>query len=391
LKKEKSENWKKYLKESTVFLLQRIVCDSDRLALDVLLETRKLYHTREKSGLSIIQYMIGLRDKLMPPQECNNNFLEIADCAYDLTLAKYSNLPNSSPKAPKANTYRQKGDSVDCRLYYFAVLNQIQERIFNVKPKGPLEEEKITGSVFQGLVTKNFFRSRLECARSSKFTIRYVWNACGKKFSLKYPSHMTAKQFREWLSQNTQHINLMKPDAQIELQSLINEKLKAGYHIEIDNLNDFDVSEQRNEPLSNDVKDSNKFTKDLSNSVTRRKVRNLNKQRPAIRKLGKKKLENLIKEIFEQLDEDEFTPGRMAKKYGISKSTFSRFAGSKWNEIDQNIEVASIPDLWQNTAKVLAGNPILMETVIAAGFTEVLKNIFSILEPSPQKGLKNAT
>ena len=118
MKKQKPENCEKLLIEPTVSLIQRIVCDSDRLALKVLLETRKLFYTREKSGLSIIQFLIGLREKLMPSEQCNSDLLEIADCAYDLTLAKYTNFSNPPTEKSKANTSCQRGDRVDCRLYY---------------------------------------------------------------------------------------------------------------------------------------------------------------------------------------------------------------------------------------------------------------------------------
>ncbi|MFC1895240.1 hypothetical protein ACFL0Q_01050 [Thermodesulfobacteriota bacterium] len=391
LKNQKPENREKLLKESTVSLIERIVSNSDRLALEVLFESRKLFRTNEKPRLSIIQHLIGLRDKLIPPKECDSHLLDVADCAYDLTLAKYSNFPNPPGKKPKPKLYHQRGDGVDCRLYYLAVLNKIQEKMEIDRPQGHIKEEEIAGLILQGLVTRNFNLSKLECERFSKFTIRYAWEVSGKRFYLQYPSYMTPQQFKEWLIQNTQDIDLMKSDARIRIQSLINEKMKSGHDIQIDKIegtNDF-IPEEEPSPI--DVVEGIKFTKDLADSVAKRKVRDIDKQRPVIRKLGKDNLECLINDLFKQMAEGEFEPGRIARKYGISKSTFSRFAGSKWSEINQNTEPASIPDLWRNTAKVLAGNPIFMETVIRTELAGRLKRILYLIEHSSQKGFKNAT
>ena len=97
-------------------------------------------------------------------------------------------------------------------------------------------------------------------------------------------------------------------------------------------------------------------------AVADEKARNISFQRPSIRELGQDRLRSMVLEIFDALQEDEIEDGRMADKYGLSKATFSRFAGVRWQ--DGN---GIIPDLWCNTAHVLAGHPVFNEAAQESG------------------------
>lgn len=389
MNKDELELWEKLTKEPTVSLIQRIVGDSDRLALKVLFETRKLFRIKEEPQLSIGQYLIKLRDKFAPPEECDKDQCEIADCAYDLTLAKYSNFPGHPKKIFNSGHYHQKGTRVDCRLYYRAFLDKIQEKLDADRQNSHLQEENLAGLVLQGLINRNFSLSRLECERSSKFFVRYVWRFSGKEFTLKYPSYLTAKQFKEWLKENTKDLNLTEPDARNRIQSLINEKLERGYHVQADKIIEAYDLTQDQPPSPLDMNEGLNFTRDLAETVAQKKVENIDEQRPAIRRLGENSLECLIKEIFTELAQGNFKQGRIARKYGLSKATFSRFAGSKWSEKNKGTVVTKIPDLWRNTAKVLSENPIFMETVISSRFVDRLERIQGLVENTSEGSINN--
>jgi len=66
----------------------------------------------------------------------------------------------------------------------------------------------------------------------------------------------------------------------------------------------------------------------------------------------------------------------LAKKFGLSSATFSRFASIRWSE-GENLRFSNVPDLWSNTAGVLAANPDFVE---AAGRAGVLAKIRQITE-----------
>ena len=54
---------------------------------------------------------------------------------------------------------------------------------------------------------------------------------------------------------------------------------------------------------------------------------------------------------------------RLADAFGISRATFTRFAGSRW-KMDAD---GRVPDLWANTAQTLAAHAPFMEAAEEAG------------------------
>ena len=98
---------------------------------------------------------------------------------------------------------------------------------------------------------------------------------------------------------------------------------------------------------------------------------------------------NLVNRIFTDIADEQYNLSEVARSFNLSKATLSRFAGSDWRkdkDMDQ-ISEADIPDLWINTARVLAGNTALMETVKNTGLADVIDYILTIV--CPQKGSQN--
>jgi hypothetical protein len=113
-------------------------------------------------------------------------------------------------------------------------------------------------------------------------------------------------------------------------------------------------------------------------TIAQEKVHNIDQMRPAIRALGKESLHAIIMRIFDDIYGDKFEDNRIASEFGLSKATFSRFAGSRWFEkIDD--EKIQIPDLWQNMAKLMATDPDFMELALSAGIMPRLKKVCGII------------
>ena len=129
------------------------------------------------------------------------------------------------------------------------------------------------------------------------------------------------------------------------------------------------------------------FVGSLADTVAQEKIENIDELRPGIKKLGKRTIERLVLQIFSRISAGEYEAVRLAEQYGISKATFSRFAGSRWVEKIGDTDVVKIPDLWRNTAKILAGSRVFMETVLTSGFTCKLEEILAYIKN--QKGKKN--
>lgn len=369
--------WKALTTESTVNLVRRIVQDSNSLALRVFLETRRLFHLKDEPPLLLSEFLMKLRDRMAPPECFDIDEDKLADCAYDLTLSKYMSFP-SGPNTRE----------IDCRNYYSAFLCLIRRAIEKEQIIDQLQEESYAGNLLQKLVYKNWLRSKLDCRRKTLFSKRYIWEVKGVRLYLWYPSYMTAADFRNWIEENFKDIDLSDPkDEQRRIQSIIDKTFGRGHHVSLDGPA-LEINLSVKEGYSAiEFFDGLVFVGSLAEAVGKEKVKNINELRPAIRKLGEEKVERLILQIFSDLMKNDFNAGKIAKKYGLSKSTVSRFAGSKWVEKIGDTDAVIIPGLWRNTAKILVGNPAFMEAVLTSGFACKLKEILAYIKK--QEGKKN--
>ena len=384
--KNRTESWKTLKKKSTVKLVRLIVENSDQQALSVLLKSRKLFRLKDEPPLLLPEFLFKLRERSLSSDEYEIAEVELADCIYDLTVAKYTNFPNQPKEDSDPDSYTVRGEGVDCKNYYRAFLTKMEQKINRGKFASSAQEEVFAGKVLQRLVYANFLRSKEDCKRNTPFSIRYNWEAKGKKFYLWYPSYMSAKNFRMWLEKNVNDVDPNNPNEQRRIQALIDRTFKRGYYISLDEPNSgnktFGLEDENH---SFDSHEGPLFVNDLANTVAKEKSRNLKRLRPAIRKLGKKSVEALILRIFSDLSRDEYTATKVADKYGINKSTFSRFAGNEWVDKLKTDKDVTIPDLWHNTANILAENPDFMTSVITLGFGGELKEVLNFINRSGPK------
>ena len=385
LKEKNAETLKASLtalrKESTVQLVRRIVESSDKPALRVLMEERKLFQLKGERPLLLPEFLLKMRERLAPPEQCDIYDCDLADCAYDLTLLKYINFPDETEVNGNRRNSSLKGSRVDCRNYYRPFLCLMEGKIKKGAFVSQAEEEFTAGQLLNKLVWKAFLFSKLECRRSSLFSVRYNWEVNGVRFTLWYPSYMTAKEFREWLDAHFRDIHPDAPNEQKRLQAIIDANLKRGYNISLD-VPGGAVSKLHieDEPCSLEVYDGYGIVKRLADIVAQEKVENMHELRPSIKALGGRTLKRLILQIFSDLSSGDYETSRLADQYSISRSTYSRFAGSKWLEKKGDDEVTAIPDLWRNTAQVLRGNPVFMETVLICGVAGGLEEVLDLIE-----------
>jgi hypothetical protein len=198
---------------------------------------------------------------------------------------------------------------------------------------------------------------------------------------------MKVTKFKAWLKENVKDVNPTAPNEQERIQSLIDKTFGRGYHISLDKPGVGRNLSVKEECYSIEFYEGIAFVGSLAETVAQEKIKNINELRPAIRKLGEEKIERLILQIFLDLMKNEYNAVKIAKKYGLSKSTFSRFAGSKWVEKIGDTDTVLIPDLWRNTAKILAGSRNFMETVLTSGFACKLEKLLAYIKN--QEGKKN--
>ncbi|MCX7013949.1 MAG: hypothetical protein NTW86_15590, partial [Candidatus Sumerlaeota bacterium] len=105
----------------------------------------------------------------------------------------------------------------------------------------------------------------------------------------------------------------------------------------------------------------------LVETVAQEKAASIERQRPAIRSLGRERLKALIHEVFERLEDPSKPAHETATRFGLSPASFSRFAGSRWREEPPSEKEGRVPDLWLNVARVLSNHPGFVEAAKVSG------------------------
>ena len=374
-------------RESTLSLIRRIAEDSDTSALRVFHETRTLFY-RNGKWVRLADFIRALKDGNIREagEEAPSHRLmsETSEDAYDLTLAKFFNMPASA--RGKTGEGEGTADSqgftwnVDCRLYYQFLLQKIQEELATQPASSEWEVEESVARITTQFVLRHYRFSMKECQRRERNAVRYTWNVQGRKLYLFYPYHLTAKQFREWLEENTTDVDLNAPDAEERIKEKVKLELSDGDLLDPaseGHLLRAMAGQYQPEPVG-----EQDFPDRLSIYVAREKSEHLEQLRPSIRSLGKDRVYNRVLRIFSDIQEGEYALSEVAREYGLSKASLSRFAGPDWRrETGKEQAEDDIPDLWINTARVLARHRTLWEAVMNSGFAVILQEILDIIGP----------
>lgn len=360
-----------YRNSPLVELVERVVHESDRQALHELHDYRTVFKFRQSERMLLAEYLNRLRLGLAKEEP------EQADQVYDLTLDKFINLPlEGTPTAEEDGSSKIRGPN--CRNYFRAFLKRMSESRKDKSGMCAVEEEALAAQSLQGLVTRHFFLSRLECARKNTdgFT-RYDWTIVDGRITVFLPRKLQGRERRAWLEENIPDADLGRPNERERIQQIINRRFhrvrQVSFEAQMHSI--ADQSHANNPAIDNVFR--NLSVEGLAGLVSEEKTENINQLRPAIRALGKEALRKMILHIFETISEDAYEPSAIAKEYNLSKSTMSRFAGARWTE-NPEAESTAIPDLWHNTSCTLAKHPAYIEAAQEAGVwkraTEILHN-----------------
>jgi hypothetical protein len=378
----KIDDRKLYSQLSLVSLIKKIVGECDSLALEEFHSNRTIFRFRsgEIRKMRFIEFINELRERVEKDKNLGRQAFEIAAIAYDLTLDKFCNLPGQSSSLLKVDRKDRlkRGSRSDCRLYFKACLDRISKSFRGKPPASQIEAEERAALCMQGLVRNHFHKSLLQARRDlNAFWSRYTWIVKGT-ITVWLPVFLKGHERGEWLEKN-----IIDPDPNREgekqrVQEIINAKLvDETIKRVIDgtiNLHNGGGSLWR--------KEDGDFGIVLGQIIADEKADNIDQLRHSIRNLGKKKLKRMIMRIFEDVNSQEYVDGKIAKDFGLSKATFSRFAGSRWPA-----SKSTIPDLWVNTAKVLSKHEIFEEVAMKTGYFDMAKtiseiNILKKLEPN---------
>ena len=346
-----------YERLSLLELVSLVVERSDREALNEMHDRRRVFKIKEGKWSLLGEYLSLLREREQNRRARDARALALAERAYDLTLEKFINLPQAQGR---------KG--ADCRTYFRAFLGAA-ERSFQHKPAlNRLEEEARAGSLLKGLVARQFGFSLREARREADpFWSRYQWRAKGRRFTVWMPVAMTGNERREWLEAHVPEIVLEQPQARERIQEIIEQSLVKEHFISWDVMSD--VGAGGSSPGITLLTEN--WSVSLAEMVAQEKAQNIEQQRPGIKRLGTKRLTELILRIFEDLGAGEYEQKSTAARFGLSQATLSRFAGSDWHR--NHASKGAVPDLWRNTANVISQIPVFREMAEEVGLLDTIE------------------
>ncbi len=320
---------------STINLIKSIVSHSDHEALKEFHDFRTVFSTTEKPRLLFANYLSHLRDRAL-----KTSWGIHCDGAYNLTVDKFSRIP------------KEEESGVDCRKYFLGVITTFEQS----RTGQSLSDEFSLARILQRFVYRHFQLSLKECYRNGDMT-RYAWRVKDGTIKIKMPRTIPGPARSRWLASHITDPAPNRPGEQHRVQTIIDDHFystsQASESVE-------KVSEQFWAPtdLPSTCLES-LTTHGLASTIADEKADRIMDQRPAIQLLGQDGIKELIHHIFRALADGDYRDSQIAKKFNLSKSTFSRFAGSNWK--------GCVPDLFVNTAQLLMNDPAYREVVTAIG------------------------
>jgi len=359
---------------SLITLAQQIVEHDDSAALEELHANRGCFAHGKQHRLLMSDYLSCLREGRLGRRWCLDNIV-LAERAYDLTLAKFLNLPSGDSDFPG----NSGSDGPDCRHYYRAFYRHAVRELKEQPAADMVEKELRAAHMLQKTVTRHFHLSCLECCRrAQKWVRRYRWKINGDDLVIWMPVEMSGALCGHWLKEHISDVDPSRPGERDRVQEIADRLLAHRSLLSLDHLQEQGVCISADLNRGSLTLEGEIAAVGLARVVAEEKSEQIDQQRPSIRALGCNKLKRLVMSIFGSLIDGDFHAEQLARSYGLSKATFSRFAGPQWNrDGDGGDGGKRIPDLWLNTATVLARHEGFIAAARTAGVWDRVQQINS--------------
>jgi hypothetical protein len=356
-----------YSEFSTADLISKIAFDKDKKALNEFLENKKLFWL-DGLFLALPEFLSNLRKKgFLPFLEINRNikgYEELLDWIYDLTLDSFSIFK------PKNAGTKDKGPYCDRQFSYWH--KKISKWKKGDSPLEQVELEQKIGRLLLDTVKRhlNFSLYKALNEIDKNFT-DYEWKLPnGKVMILKRPIRIPIQILLPWLEETFKDPDPDRLGEKERIQEKIDERFGRWKAKDYESIKEYYTESGMSiDPLEQEEEEY--LSENLSKKVADEKSNSLEKQRRAIRNLGKKKVRELVLKILNAITIKEITYTEIAEEFKISKATLSRFAGQNWQKRGKS----KPPDLWKNVAHIIDRNPHLLEEARSMGILDIIKNI----------------
>jgi len=345
-----------------VALFRLIIHRSDVKAVRELNDHRRfLWHSGER--VTVAEYVYRIAETKAPWEWSGRNQV-VLDLAVDDTIDKFSNLPDARNKG-QGRSCRARGNGPDCRYYFRALLRRLK-RIFSSRFElmSEVEKDLAIARVFPKFARWQLARScrefrRRECRHVSRFTFETE----NGKLTVLLPVAIKGAQRRQWVEKHVGRIDPSRPCERERVQEAID---RAVARRRIVSLNALEESVGQLAVFESQLPWSLEHgvsAKGLVETVALEKGTNIQRLRPSLQTLCPADVRRLVQTILMDMASDCYKPAGIGREFGLSKSCITRFAGPNWLEGGAE----AVPDLFRNTAWVLARSPVFLAAADAAG------------------------
>lgn len=334
----------------------RIVHNADREALWEL-HQRPFLAIADGRYVTLGEYVEILRESAHDMGWWRYAGTEVVDRACDVLLDRFRNIPIDKPghaDPPGKETVGPDPRGPDCRNYFRAFLDCVAEEFERCPPVTELEAEVRAGRLLQRFVRRHFYLCIKESLREANpLMSRYTWKVNGYTFILWFPKSFEGRQRGKWLEQHVANPPALGPRDRSRIQALIDE------HFGVLRLVSLDADDHESHIPGGPTLGAPRIEGGISGKNTREriaaeKVQTIDQQMPAIRALGPERLNALVLAVLENLVSRQETDKEIAKRWGLSFATFSRFAGRGGRGKKKR---EHLPALFMNIAHYMATIP----------------------------------
>ncbi|MFC1607956.1 hypothetical protein ACFL47_08300 [Candidatus Latescibacterota bacterium] len=353
-----NKNPQKYLSLSTYELLLRIVEHSDRDVLNHLMEFRRIIHHGE-TWILIPEYILYLSLNRIPINDFKpelEDYEAFEQRVNDLTRARFLEFA-------KKNT-----EGKGCLKQYSHILETTRS---SECLESSIKMEQLISAELKKSIWQHFKYCINEGQRQiNPFQKRYEWWREGKKHMILYrPTTIDTSIVSRWLNESFPVIDDTDPEFKEKVQQALDQRFGSGFFVRINEL--YNNGHQKFEPtVEPKGYDESPDYRDIIMKIVQRKDLEFEELRPGIQKLGRERMKELVVDILESNAKGKYEQNKIAKAFGISKSTMSRFSGTKWQ-----IGQAGVPDLWQNAIRVILTKPEFVEFAAENGLERVIRKL----------------
>lgn len=339
------------------------ICDGDQVALSELMSRPVLTPQRGFRGnvqgrVTLVQWVSSQVERPKSDWYGGDVVLELAS---DLLIDRFSRMPQE----PDGKT--------DCRNYYQGYLNGLQGEW--LKPEVHLSLTQLDDAMrrFQGYVQRHWrFCLKEAHRREQKWLVPYdFWTESGSRVHLYVPACIPGPNRDRWLEQLAGPIEAADKDrVQAKIDAWVEHDLRErerGLRNEI-------ACDPFGTGMSPFVIENGWSHNGLARTVASEKASAPERLRHSIAKLGSDRIKQLVLRIFADVLAGSYHPSAVAKDFALHKSVMTRFAAARWQPGDNG----PVPDLWSNTAQVLASQPRFRAALEEAGLDRLVQRLADV-------------